>query len=70
MEIKKLVKEVIKREDLELEFRDLKKFFSSKERIKAQPVHCKRCSWVGKRKYGPLKNCPKCNGVVIWTFLK
>lgn len=34
----------------------------------AHPVHCVTCGWTGYRTYGPLKPCPKCGGVVVWTF--
>ena len=32
------------------------------------PVHCVSCGWTGHRTHGPLKSCPKCGGVVVWTF--
>lgn len=31
-------------------------------------VHCVNCEWNGCRKQGPLKPCPKCGEVVVWTF--
>ena len=31
-------------------------------------VHCVECEWIGYRKQGNLKSCPKCKGAVVWTF--
>ncbi len=32
------------------------------------PVHCTSCDWKGHRSSGPLKPCPTCGKVVVWTF--
>jgi hypothetical protein len=37
-------------------------------KIPLYPVHCVGCGWAGERSSGPMKPCPRCGGVVRWTY--